>query len=356
MVLKSKRVMILFALLGIIIWGCDSQEYTSAKLYIQNQDWDRAEEFLLKALEVEPDNPEIPVQVAFHVYGRKKEWKKMNEMFDRAMKLGADKKILQGRPTREYVEKFRTMFWADSYNDGVKIFNRYNATEDTTDLREAAESFEVTKTIKPDEGQTYVILATCYSKLGDNERALQNAVKAAELLPDDFQANLVVGQILTQLGRNEEALKYLSKAVDLDPSNSFAIRMLATTYYDLGKIEESIATFEKAIAREEDKQVKADLYFNLGVLNMRLERYQEAEDSFMSALDLNPEDAEALVGMAQTFENAEKWSRAEKFYRELITLQPDNPDHYRGMARVLIKQGDPDGATRYLAKAKRLGD
>ncbi|MFQ6612803.1 MAG: tetratricopeptide repeat protein [Fidelibacterota bacterium] len=355
MFLKSKQMIVLFTFLGLVIWGCDSQEYTSAKLYIQNQDWDRAEEFLLKALEVEPDNPEIPVQVAYHVYGRKKEWTKMNAMFDRALELGADKKILQGRPTREYVEKFRSMFWADSYNEGVKIFNHYNVSEDTTDLRKAAESFEITKTINQNEGQAYIILATCYSKLNENDRALENGLKAAELLPEDFQANLALGQILARQNRNEEALKYLSKAVEIDPSNSFAIRMLATTYYDLGQIEESITTFEKAIAREEDKQIKADLYFNLGVLNMRLERFQEAEDSFMSALDLNPEDVEALLGMAQTFENAEKWSRAEKFYRELITLQPDNPEHYRGMARVLVKKGNPDKATRYLERAKKLG-
>jgi len=39
----------------------------------------------------------------------------------------------------------------------------------------------------------------------------------------------------------------------------------------------------------------------------------------------------------------------------LIALQPENPDHYKGMARVLIKQGDMDGATKYFDKAKKLG-
>ena len=60
------------------------------------------------------------------------------------------------------------------------------------------------------------------------------------------------------------------------------------------------------------------------------------------------------MGIAQTFENAEKWRRASKFYRELISLDPENPEHYKGMARALINQGDPEGATRYLQKAKSL--
>ena len=88
---------------------------------------------------------------------------------------------------------------------------------------------------------------------------------------------------------------------------------------------------------------------------MQLDQFEEAEDNFFYAYDLNPEDIEALSGIAQTFENAEKWRRASKFYRELIQLDPDNADHYKGMARVLIKQGDMDGATKYFDKAKKLG-
>ena len=75
----------------------------------------------------------------------------------------------------------------------------------------------------------------------------------------------------------------------------------------------------------------------------------------MNALDENPDDIEAVMGMAQVFETAEKWRKAEKFYRELIAVDPDNPDHYRGMSRVLLQQGEPDESLRYLEKAKRLG-
>ena len=122
--------------------------------------------------------------------------------------------------------------------------------------------------------------------------------------------------------------------------------MLAGLYYDLDDKENSLETFADAIKAETDKTAKANLYFNLGVLHMQLNNFQDAEDNFMSAYDLNPNDTEALEGIAQTFESAEKWRRASKFYRELIALDPENPEHYKGMARVLIKQGDTEGATR----------
>ena len=40
---------------------------------------------------------------------------------------------------------------------------------------------------------------------------------------------------------------------------------------------------------------------------------------------------------------------------ECIALDPENPDHYKGMARVLIQQGRPEEATRYYEKAKARG-
>jgi tetratricopeptide (TPR) repeat protein len=88
---------------------------------------------------------------------------------------------------------------------------------------------------------------------------------------------------------------------------------------------------------------------------MQVGSFTDAEDNFMMAYDMNPDDVEALVGMAQTFETAEKWSRSEKFYRELIFLEPNNPDHYKGMARILLKQGKKDEAEYYFNKSKRVG-
>ncbi len=356
MFLKIRKQILLIPVLSLAFWGCPTQEYTSAKLYIQNEDWEKAEEFLQKALEVEPENPEVMVQIGYHIHAKKGEWTQMNDIFDRAIAVDPDKKILEvSRPVKEMVKNYRSMFWAENYNNAVRLFNEFKGSRDKTVLEKAVQKFEETATIDPSEGQTYSILATCYFELGEENLAVQNARKAANMMPDDFQTNLALGQILSRTGEKAAAVEFVKIAVSLDPSSSIAIRQLATLYYDMGNKEKSIETFGVAIKTETDKMKKSDLYFNLGVLNMQMGSFQEAEDAFMFAYDLNPNDTEALVGMAQTFENAEKWRRASKFYRELIVLEPENPDHYKGMARVLIKQGDMDGATRYFEKSKKVG-
>ena len=345
---------------AVIFLGCSSQEYTSAKLYIQQQEWNKAEEFLIKAMDVEPENPEIPYQLGYHIYGlQKKDWQRMNQSFDKALAIDPNKKILgQEKTVKEFVIMARTQFWAEMYNKGVAEFNEYRSVpmdQKDTILKMAINTFEISATIKTDEAQTYTMLSTCNHLAGNTDKSENYILKAVELTPNDANVNLTAGQIFMQKQEFETALPYVKKAVELEPSNTKSIRNLAQIYYDIGQLEESIQTYEVAINKETDNEVKADLYFNLGILYTKVDNLEEAEYNFMNALDENPDDIEAVMGMAQVFENAEKWRKAEKFYRELIIVDPDNPDHYRGMSRVLLQQGEPDESLRYLEKAKRLG-
>ena len=357
---KHRTWIVHLLFVAVIFVGCSSQEYTSAKLYIQQEEWNKAEEFLIKAIGVEPENPEIPYQLGYQIYAlQKKDWQRMNESFDKALAIDPNKKILeQGKTVKEFVIMARTQFWAEMYNKGVAEFNEYRAVpmdQKDTALKKAITTFEISATIKTDEAQTYTMLSTCNHLAGNTDKSESYILKAVELSPNDANVNLTAGQIFMQKQEFETALPFVKKAVELDPSNTKSIRNLAQIYYDIGQLEESIQTYEVAINKETEPTVKADLYFNLGILYNRVGNLEEAEYNFTNSLDENPDDIEAVMGMAQVFENAEKWRKAEKFYRELIAVDPDNPEHYRGMSRVLLQQGEPDESQRYLEKAKRLG-
>ncbi len=336
--------------------GCPSEEYTSAKLYLQQNDYEKAEEFLIKAITVEPDNPEIPFQLGHHIYGRSGRWAEMNDAFDKALAINPDAKILDGRTVDEFVNMSRYQFWTDEYNAGVQAYNRAKNLEDEEKngaIKDAINEFISAVNIKTDESLTYTMLSTCYFELGETDKSAELIIKAVSISPDDVNANLSAGQILARNNRPSEALPYLEKAVELDPQNSAAIRTLAQTYYDVGNTEASISTYEQAINATTDNKTKADLHFNLGILYNQVEEFDAAEDHFTTALDLNPSDVEAILGMAQTFESNERWRKAEKFYKELIYLEPENPLHYRGIARVLLQQGKQDQAQRYYDKSKK---
>ena len=61
---SNSKLYLFLAIFYLGILGCASEQLTSeqlisAKLYIQEENWEKAEEFLVRALEVEPENPEI---------------------------------------------------------------------------------------------------------------------------------------------------------------------------------------------------------------------------------------------------------------------------------------------------------
>ena len=264
---RNKRNNIILALLcALVFCGCPSEEYTSAKLYLQQNDLEKAEEFLVKAMAVEVDNPEIPFQLGHHIYGKDGRWTEMNEVYDRALAIDPNRKILEGSTVQEMVEISRFGYWSVVYNNAVKV---YNSSKDLDEqnrkvaILEAISEFQTASEIKADESLNYTMLATSYFELGEIDevnqiRSAELIVKAVEINPQDFNANMTAGQIFSRISQPENALQYLQKAVGLDPGNTAAIRNLAQAYYDLGNVNESIATYEKAIRTTVDMKTKAE--------------------------------------------------------------------------------------------------
>ena len=343
----------LFLILMIFI-SCSSQEYTTAKLAIQQSDFEKAKEWLPKAMAVEPDNPEIPMVMAIEIYAQDNQWNKMVEMFDKAMGINPEKEIeIRGAfiTVKEAVSNYIEFYWAKEFNLGVEQFRKIQDDPDNKIeyLETAISHFLNASIINPLDANTHVTLAKCYFDKGDKDSARKAALVAVEKNPDSFEANFSAGQILGRAGASSsDIVVYYEKASLIEPSNSKVLRELAGTYYDLDQKEKSIKVFENAISKEENKIVKADLYFNLGVIHNQMGNYENAETAFDEAFFLNEDDFEAALGMANSYEGlgdnyyngtegfekdfneASRWYRkAEKKIKSVMVIDIDNKDSYK---------------------------
>ncbi len=368
-----KRIFFTISLIQLsifIITSCSSQEYTTAKLAIQQSDFEKAAKWLPKAMEVEPNNPEIPIVLAVEIYAKNSRWANMKEMFDRAMSIDPNK-VIEVRgvflPVKESVDNYIDFYWAKEFNSGVEQFK--NIQEDSENkleyLETAISHFTNASIINPLDDNTYSTLAKCYLDKGDSTSAKKAVLTSVEINPESFNSNFSAGQILSRIGEGSETIiSYYEKAASLEPSNSKVLRELASTYYDLGRKGESIKVFENAISNEEDKIVKADLYFNLGVIHNQMGKYEEAEKSFDEAFFLNEDDFEAALGMARSYEglgdnylnglegfeknveSASKWYRkAEKKIKAAMIIDSDNKAIYKKNIELIrykrdIAEGD----------------
>ena len=121
----SKNKIFIFAnmlIFSIFIMSCSSQEYTTAKLAIQQSDFSKASEWLPKAMEVEPDNPEIPMVMAIEIHAQNEDWNEMIALFDRAMGINSEKVVeIRGAfiSVKEAVSNYVEFYWAKEFNEGV---------------------------------------------------------------------------------------------------------------------------------------------------------------------------------------------------------------------------------------------
>ena len=299
----------LIQLTVLVIFSCSSQEYTTAKLAIQQSDFAKAAEWLPKAMTVQPDNPEIPVNFGIEIHARNKEWHKMREMFDLAMSINSEKEIEVRNyyaPVKEQVKMYSDEYYVKEFNLGVEEIKKEQNDPDNKVkyLENAIIHFTNSSIIRPKDVNSYINLANAHISLDDFESAKEVALKSMTINSENFDANFSTGQILSKIGgKSSETLPYFEKAVSLDPSNSRALTKLAQVYYDLGRKNESIKVFENAIKNQENKNLKADLFYNLGVIHNQMLHFEEAEKAYEEAAYLNDEDHEALFGMAVAYKN-----------------------------------------------------
>ena len=133
------------ALVAVMFYGCPSEELTSARLYVKEENWEKAEEMIAVAIELTPEEPEPYYLKGKEIHARKNEWSKMNEMFDKALELGSEYKLPDGQPLQAGIETWRTFYWSRGFNTGADAYNlalgATDATEKEAILLEAVDGY-----------------------------------------------------------------------------------------------------------------------------------------------------------------------------------------------------------------------
>ncbi len=156
----------------------------------------------------------------------------------------------------------------------------------------------------------------CY-KHGSVQRAAEHWQKAATLSPKDTQSRKGLVSVYEQQERPEEALEVLKELSEIEP--------------------ESVIH-----------------YINTGVLNMRLRRFDAAEEAFQKVRRLTPERPEGYVALAQLYVQTDrKLSEARTLARKAVELEPVAANYFL-LSSACEKNGDDPGALTAIQRAVKL--
>jgi len=386
--MKNSNLYIAAVLLIAILFSgfeCSSTELTSAKLYIQQKNWEKALETLQADVAKNPKSDE-GYYLMGTVYSEMDETDKMMEAFDKSLEIS--------NKYEESINEYRTYQWANNFNRGVSLFKRGNdnADEDSSKMfyDMAIEAYNNAIILEPDSVETYKNLAFVYLTTGQNQEAIEPLEKLVKMdqAEEGYQ---YLGQVYYALGANmmvdyrnnknvadsvkgmeylNNSISTLEEGVNKYPENTDMQVTLTSAYIEADKLDVAISSAEKLV--EKDPMNKAYRY-NYGVLLLNAEMYAEAEEQLKKAIEIDPDYENAIYNLGVTYvkwgtainkeaesqgmiseDYKQKYEAALPYLEQVVEQDPTNVAIWELLGKVYGVLGMNEDATNAFNKADEL--
>lgn len=375
---------VLLISLTFTAFQCSSTELTSAKLYIQQKNYDKALEALQNEVTKNPSSDEGYYLLGV-VQGEKENYDEMVKAFDKSLSI-SDK-------FKSDIDNQKKYYWANLFNKGVAFYQRGNKSESEDSVKmfydKSINAFENAVKIEPDSAATYKNLAFVYMSEGNNEKAIAPLEKIIEK-ENSLDGYKFLGQILYNKGTrlmNEyrssndpqdsvQALETFNKAITTlergrksYPNDADLLLYLSNSYIGANKIDVAKQAFKEGVEKEPENKYYR---YNYGVLLLGDEDYPAAEEQFKKAIEIDPNYENAVYNLAVTYvkwgtkindelkedeDNApvkEKYSQALPHLEKVVELKPDDAASWELLGKVYAYLNMTDDANNAFKKADEI--
>jgi tetratricopeptide (TPR) repeat protein len=127
-------------------------------------------------------------------------------------------------------------------------FNKGNALATLERYDEALNAYRETLAFESPEGLTYYYIGECYEKMNEPEKAEEYYRLAIDADPAASDARVGLGCILSERGRHTDAISLFKEAIEQTPGDSETWYLLADEYMETGEIEMAKDGYEKSLA------------------------------------------------------------------------------------------------------------
>ncbi len=171
-------------------------------------------------------------------------------------------------------------------------------------LNEAVRSYLRALSIRPDDFYANLNLGTAYLQMSEPAQALPFAEKAVRIDGKSAAARTNLGAVYAAVDKHAAAIVEYQQAAELTELSAPLLLNLAESLGKVQRYEEMVATLEQLVRT----QPSAAAYERLGSGKFRLRKYNDAEETFRKALDIDPNHYPALNGVGVCLLNKYVWS------------------------------------------------
>jgi tetratricopeptide (TPR) repeat protein len=239
--------------------------------------------------------------------------------------------------TKEAEESYRKSLemnpnFAETHRKLAFMLRRENRLED------AQKEFEATLKLEPKDPPGHQNIGDIYFAKKDYDKAMSEYETCLKIDPRYSPAHSGMGMIFLAKGDTPRARPYLETAVKLDPDDANAQYSLAVIYVEQKEYDKAEQAIKMAQHSEKyNYNSNPETYSRLGTVYLLKRDFGKAEQAFLSALKLDPENSEALHNLGIIYLNRNDLSSAERVFRKVYKLNQENPWVCMMLAQVLAR-------------------
>jgi len=280
-----------------------------ARAYINVQNYEKAIE-VLKSIEKDEKNTMLWNYRMGCSYFYLKDYKKAEEYFLKAYNL---------EPEDENIKDFLM----DIY---INLSKQVKFGEDDLDNQKKALNYALKAkeyiTTNDDKIECYSYLAFLYNKFTEYQKAEELLKIAISLGRDDLWIHSELGYCLGELNKLEESLEHYLKVIELEPNNIWALSQIAWTYRCLGKYEEALKENFKALDLGEKSEW---VYVEIGYCYKELNNYDKALKYYLEANKISKDKNVWLLSeLVWLYNGIKKYENALEYLKKLEKLGRDD--------------------------------
>ena len=317
-------------------------------LYAQHQDWARAKEAFIAALEIDPNLAIAHLHLGMTLQALQqpgvltelsKAYQIAPENPEIALQFGIALATAgrddQAIPVLKHALELDQKSADAAYQLGLAL-QRTNAPQEAIPLLQKAADAD------PKNAEVLTNLGMALCQVQEAKDAVPILQRAVALAPDNVTAHQNLAAAYIQLSQFDDAISQLRAALKLSPD-------AARLHYNLGlalkmKDDAADAIPELETAEKLDPSAHEPPYV-LGVLYLQDGRYADAARELNLSLKLHPENGDGWATLGSVDNHLDNLPEAEAALKEAIRQLPQQPDPHLTLAAVLVKENHPAEAT-----------
>jgi len=273
-------------------------------------------------------------------------------VLERSLKFGLPIGALMGVPQMGKVVEFKSWTRENYFEtvEGSVFAGRAAAALD--EQMTARLYLEKAVKLNPSYLDGYVKLAAIYGNQRDYAAAAAAYMKVIELDASRADAFYGMGSVLMRQMKFKEAAEALEKAIALNVATKDVQFDLGTAYEELQEFDKAAVAFEKFIALT--PAVTWNAYLRLGFCRTKLGQFDAAIAAFLEAQKAQPKDIKVNFSLAEAYEKAGQFEKAEAVYNILAEINPaEAKTYHRQSFRIYDVAGKYE---RAITPAKKVID